>query len=106
MGTNVFRCDRPRKGEGGYIYEKNHHLSSVSVPKQFELLALKLELSHSQSVTIIGCNRPPSAPHEALSDHCTIAATRNYKLPKSRPNIICKRDIKKFSIIVFVYDLA
>lgn len=42
-------------------------LSSLQIPKQFELLALKLEFSHSQSLTIIGCYRPPSASHEALA---------------------------------------
>lgn len=165
-------------------------LSSLPIPKQFELLALKLEFSHSQSITFIGCYRPPSASHEALaslassvtgfnsselllvgdlnidwlttssddlkavsnslnltqlinsstrpntkspskssllhliltnvphkhmdpgvfasdlSDHCTIAAIRNSKLPKSRPNIICKKDVKNFCISAFMHDLA
>lgn len=41
-----------------------------------------------------------------LSDHCTIATIRNSKLPKTKPNIICKRDVKNFCISAFMYDLA
>lgn len=70
-GYNVFRCDRPRKGGGVAIYIKSKfhvtQLSSLSIPKQFELLALKLEFSHGQSLTVIGCYRPPSASPEALT---------------------------------------
>lgn len=41
-----------------------------------------------------------------LSDHCTIAAIRNSKLPKSKPNYICERDVKNVCISAFMYDLA
>lgn len=41
-----------------------------------------------------------------LSDHCTIATIRNSKLPKTKPNIICKRDVKNFCVSGFMYDLA
>ena len=41
-----------------------------------------------------------------LSDHCTIATIRNSKLPKTKPNIICKRDGKNFCVSAFMYDLA
>ena len=70
-GYNVFRCDRPRKGGGIAIYVKNRFhtslVTTVSICKQFELLALKLELSQGQFFNIIGCYRPPSASAEALS---------------------------------------
>ena len=70
-GYNVFRCDRPRKGEGIAIFTKNKFqttlLSSVSLSRQFEFLALKLELLKGHSITIAGCYRPPSATSEALS---------------------------------------
>ena len=35
---------------------------SRSVPKQFELLLLKIHLSRNKSLTIAACYRPPSAP--------------------------------------------
>ncbi len=69
-GYNVFRCDRLRKGGGVAIYIKNKFhatlLSSLSISKQFEFLALKLEFQQSQSLTVMGCYRPPSACSEAL----------------------------------------
>jgi hypothetical protein len=36
------------------------------VPKQFELLLLKIHLSRNKSLTIAACYRPPSAPSCAL----------------------------------------
>lgn len=46
-GYNIFRCDRPRKGGGVAIYIKSRFhvtlFSSLSIVKQFELLALKLD---------------------------------------------------------------
>lgn len=69
-GYNPFRCDRPRKGGGVSIYVKSKfHVtvdSSVSVCKQFELLALKLQLFKGYFITIVGCYRPPSASSEGL----------------------------------------
>ncbi|KAK0133577.1 hypothetical protein N1851_030903 [Merluccius polli] len=70
-GYNVFRCDRPKKGGGVAIYIKNKFhatlLSSISISKQFEFLALKLDFQQGKSVTVMGCYRPPSACSEALS---------------------------------------
>lgn len=40
-----------------------------------------------------------------ISDHCTIAAVRNAKIPKSRPRCIEKRDMKHFSLQGFSHDL-
>ena len=67
---NVFRCDRPRKGGVAiYVKTKCHATiqSSVSLSRQFELLALKLELLKGHCITVVGCYRPPSASIEALS---------------------------------------
>lgn len=70
-GYNVFRCDRPRKGGGVAIYIKNTFhatlLSSVSITKQYEFLALKLDFQQGQSFTVVGCYRSPSASSEALN---------------------------------------
>lgn len=58
-GYRVFRTDRPKRGGGVAIYIKTKFqvevLFSKSVPKQFELLALKLEISEALYLTIIGC---------------------------------------------------
>ncbi|XP_023185555.1 uncharacterized protein LOC111607635 [Xiphophorus maculatus] len=69
-GYNVFCCDRLKKGGGVAICVKNNFnvtlLSSVSIPKQFEFLALKIEFTKAQNITVIGCYRPPSAGCDAL----------------------------------------
>lgn len=52
-------------------------LSSVSLSKQFELLALKLDFAQDQSITVMGCHRPPSACNEALSSLSDIIARFN-----------------------------
>ncbi len=192
-GYNVFRCDRSRKGGGIAIYVKhNLHttvISSVSLSKQFEFLALKLELHKDHCITVVGCYRPPSACSETLSslnnqlsaldfneiiiigdlnfdwltpvsdgfkslcdsynltqlvngstrpndkfpdksslldlfltnsphkysdvgifandvsDHCVIATVRRAKLPKSKPQMIHKRDYKHFCEQAFQHDV-
>ncbi len=67
----MFRCHRPRKGGGVAIYIKNKFhatvLSSVSLNKQFEFLALKLELLKGHFITVVAFFRPPFASSEALS---------------------------------------
>lgn len=162
---------------------------SVSIIKQLEFLALKVEYTLGQTLMVIGCYRPPSASTEALcslnqhlssfefgevllagdinldwltsisdnfksvcdsfnltqlidsptrpnlkcpeksslldlfltnaphkfsdigvfandlSDHCIIAAVRNAKIPKQRPRIIFKRDMKHFCDQAFLHDL-
>uniref|UniRef100_A0A3B3BNA3 Reverse transcriptase domain-containing protein n=1 Tax=Oryzias melastigma TaxID=30732 RepID=A0A3B3BNA3_ORYME len=193
-GYNIFRCDRPKKGGGVAIYIKNKFqvslISSLSVIKQFEFIALKLQMSKDQSLTIMGCYRPPSANSEALSslfnhvaslnagefvltgdlnldwlspksdnlksvcdslnltqlidspthpniknpsksslidliltdaphkftaigifandlsDHCAVATVRNIKLPKTKPRILIRRDLKKLNEQAFIYDLS
>lgn len=71
-GYNVFRQDRSTKGGGVAIFVKDHVQCSVtlskSVPKQFELLMLKLQLSKNFTLSVAVCYRPPSAPA------CTLTA--------------------------------
>ncbi len=40
-----------------------------------------------------------------ISDHCVIATVRNTKIPKTKPSIITKRDMKHFSAQGFFHDL-
>ena len=70
-GYNVYRTDRPKRGGGIAIFIKhkfhvNVRLSS-SVSKQFEFLALDLEVSKTLHITVVGCYRTPSAVSGALS---------------------------------------
>lgn len=60
-GFNIYRSDRPRKGGGVAICVK-HNLAarvifSKSAVKQFEILALKIDLSGGQFLTVVGCYR-------------------------------------------------
>uniref|UniRef100_A0A8C7RJN6 Reverse transcriptase domain-containing protein n=1 Tax=Oncorhynchus mykiss TaxID=8022 RepID=A0A8C7RJN6_ONCMY len=75
---NIFRQDRTAKGGGVAIYCKDSLQSSVllsrSVPKQFELLLLKIHLSKNKSLTVAACYRPPSAPSCALDTICELIA--------------------------------
>uniref|UniRef100_A0A8C7Q8L7 Reverse transcriptase domain-containing protein n=1 Tax=Oncorhynchus mykiss TaxID=8022 RepID=A0A8C7Q8L7_ONCMY len=75
---NIFRQDRTAKGDGVAIYCKDCLQSSVllsrSVPKQFELLLLKIHLSKNKSLTVAACYRPPSAPSCALDTICELIA--------------------------------
>ena len=43
------------------------------MPKQFELLLLKIHLSRNKSLTFAACYRPPSAPSCALGAYDTIS---------------------------------
>ena len=45
---------------------------SRCVPKQFELLLLKIHLSKNKSLTVAACYRPPSAPSGALDTICEL----------------------------------
>jgi hypothetical protein len=73
---NIFRQDRTPKGGGVAIYCRDILQSSVllsrSVPKQFELLLLKINLSKNKSLTVAACYRPPSAPSCALDTICEL----------------------------------
>ena len=65
-GYNLFQQDRSSKGGGVAIFTMDHLQCSVvstkSVPKQFDLLVLSIQLSNSSLLTVAGCYRPPSAP--------------------------------------------
>lgn len=69
-GYNVYRTDRPRRGGGVAVYIKSkfrvNMLLSKSVSKQFEFLALDLEVSRTLHITVVGCYRTPSAVRDAL----------------------------------------
>lgn len=82
-GYNVYRTDRPQKGGGIAIYVRNtfcvSSLVSKSIPKQFEILALNIEVSKGQPVTVVGCYRPPSAVKETLSSLANILSQLDYK---------------------------
>jgi exonuclease III len=60
---NMFRQDRTAKGGGVAIYCRDSLQSSVilsrSMPKQFELLILNMNLSRKKSLTVATCYRPP-----------------------------------------------
>lgn len=42
-------------------------LVKQSIPNQFEILSLQVELSKRRYITVVGCYRPPSAAKETLS---------------------------------------
>uniref|UniRef100_A0A4W5K3K2 Cyclic nucleotide gated channel subunit beta 1b n=1 Tax=Hucho hucho TaxID=62062 RepID=A0A4W5K3K2_9TELE len=76
---NIFRQDRTAKGGGVAIYCRDSLQSSVilsrSVPKQFELLIIKINLSRNKSlISLSACYRPPSAPSCALDTICELTA--------------------------------
>lgn len=62
-GYNIFRADRSGKGGGVAIYVKSKFVSSVTLlvsrVKQFDLLALKVNLYKDTYLTVVGCYRPP-----------------------------------------------
>lgn len=192
-GYNIFHTDRGAKGGGVAIYVKNTFQATVqlskSVPKQFELLILKIELMKKCAIAVAGCYRPPSASKDTLSslsdcllsvkfndlvilgdlnwdwltpasdsfkcfcdsafltqiidsptrinnkhpekstlldliltnvpqkykatavfandvsDHCVVACVQDTKLPKCKPRIVLKRNLKSFSEQAFLNDL-
>jgi exonuclease III len=75
---NIFRQDRTAKEGGVAIYCRDSLQSSVilsrSVPKQLELLLLKICLSRNKSLTIAACYRPLSDPSCALDTICELTA--------------------------------
>ena len=75
---NIFHQDRTAKGGGVAIYSRDSLQSSVilsrSMPKQFELLILKINLSRNKSLTVAACYRPTSAPSCALDTICELIA--------------------------------
>uniref|UniRef100_A0A3B3DM95 Reverse transcriptase domain-containing protein n=2 Tax=Oryzias melastigma TaxID=30732 RepID=A0A3B3DM95_ORYME len=193
-GYNVYRADRLKKGGGVAIYIKAKFNASLvlsqSISKQFEFLAVKVDIGPSCSITVAGCYRPPSASKETLqslqllltklnftelllagdlnwdwltagsdefksfcdsvnlsqlvnlptrpniknpqkstlidliltnvphkysslgvfcndlSDHCVVAVCRNTKIPKFKPRIVYKRNMKHFNEQAFYHDLS
>ena len=83
---NILNQDRTAKGDGVAISCRDSLQSSVllsrSVPKQFELLLLKIHLSRNKSLTVAACYRPPSTPSCALDTQMIKEPTR-YN-PKSK----------------------
>lgn len=81
-GYNIFRTDRHAKGGGVAIYAKNSFQATVllskSVPKQYELLVLKVEFTKSCIMTIVGCYRPPSALIDTLPSLSDSLSTVKY----------------------------
>jgi hypothetical protein len=75
---NIFHQDRTAKRGGVAIYCRDSLQSSVmlsrSVPKQFEVLLLKIHLSRNKSLTVAACYRPHSAPSCALDTICELIA--------------------------------
>lgn len=75
---NIYRQDRTTKGDGVAIYCRDNLQCSVilsrSVPKQFELLLLKIHLSRNKYLTVAACYRPPSPPSCALDTICELIA--------------------------------
>ena len=75
---NIFLQDRTAKGGGVAVYCRDSLQSNVilsrSIPKQFELLILKITLSRNKSLTVAACYRPPSAPSCALDTICELIA--------------------------------
>lgn len=82
-GYKVFRSDRLKKGGGVAIYVKEHLeaslLLSVSIAKQYELLALNLSVSKTLQITIAGCYRPPSATSNAVQSLIHSLTSLEYK---------------------------
>ena len=75
---HIFYQDRTAKGGGVAFYcrdsLKSFVLLSRSVPKQFELLLLKIHFSRNMSLTVAACSRPPSAPSCVLNTICELIA--------------------------------
>ena len=69
---NIFRQDRTAK-RGGISLQSSIILSR-SVPKQLELILLRIHLSRNKSLTVAACYRPPSAPSCALDTICELIA--------------------------------
>src|SRR4029434_2280482 len=69
MVIMFFRTDRAKRGGGVAMFVKNNLNCSVristSLPGQFELLAVNINLG-DYPIVIVGVYRPPSAVSEAL----------------------------------------
>ncbi len=70
-GYNVFRSARTKEGGGIAVYIKSKLnctcILSISKPKCFELLAIKLLFLNGPDIIVVRCYRPPSASSEAIT---------------------------------------
>ena len=62
---NIFHQDRTAKGGG--VSLQSYVILSMSMPKQFELLIKKMNLSRTKSLPVATCYNPASAPSCALA---------------------------------------
>lgn len=83
VGYNVYRTDRPKKGGGVAIYTEHKFdaciVLSDSICKQLDFLALNVEITKGNSITVVGCYRPPSASKEALQSLKQLLSRLNYR---------------------------
>lgn len=90
-GYNVFRQDRATRGGGVAMFVKDHLQCTVvlskSIPKQFELLVLKLNLSTNFSLSVAACYRTPSAPA------CTLIALSELLAPHISSEFVLLGDL-------------
>ena len=71
---------------------------NLKCPEKSTLIDLILtNVPHKFSAVGVFCND--------LSDHCVVAAIRNTKVPKLKPRVICKRNLKHFNEQGFYHDL-
>ena len=82
---NIYRIDRNSRGGGVAIYVKDYFnmsvLFSFTVPKCFEIIALKIEYGSKASIVVVEVYRLPSADYCALTkqeDLLSICSFRNY----------------------------
>ena len=70
-GYNIYRTDRKGRCGGVALYISDRFqgsvLHSVTIPRQFEFLAVQIVVANSP-LTIICCYRPPSATSEAMGN--------------------------------------
>lgn len=63
-GSNIFRCDRKRRGGGVAVYVTSNLtvtvLITTSVPYQFKCLVLDVHAGRT-NCTVVGPSRPPNA---------------------------------------------
>jgi exonuclease III len=71
QGYNIYRSDRASRGGGVAVYVKSTYaaviLNTVSIPKCFEFISLRIDFGYNNSIIVIGVYRPPSAPTMALN---------------------------------------
>lgn len=73
------------------------HLNGKSMSKSSLIDIILTNIPHVFSAIGVFCND--------LSDHCAISCVRNFKLPKSSPRFIFKRQFKHFNEQAFLHDV-